>query len=520
MTHRIVDANSENGEPSQSGVIALLARPETHDGNPVVRIDTPISHVFIAGPKTYKLKRAVTRNFVDYSTLDLRRRHCLREIEINSIYAPQIYRGIVAINQTADGLILGGDGDPVDYVVEMATFDKDRTFDRLAESGNLEVDQVRELADIIATMHQAAPQSAQFGGSGNLEMTIKQVADEISASPIADHLGPQTTAWKNAAQISLIEHAAQIDARRRHGYVRRCHGDLHLANICTFDGKPTPFDAIEFSDEIASVDILYDLAFTLMDLSLRGLNVHANTLLSRYLNFTRDYSGLSLLPVFVSLRAAVRSMVAANGVDKSEAMSDAGSKLKFATRCLLDPEQPGQSRQPMLIAIGGLSGSGKSTLAKNIAPDIPGIAGAITIRSDICRKRLFGAAPEQPLPENAYTPEVSQRVYTLLVRDAARALRAGTSVILDATFIEGGKTTRLEKIAGSAGASFIGLWLSLDLASLQQRILARGADASDATPEVAAAQWQSVRENPAWVKLDASRTPEQVAAEARAVIGI
>ncbi len=174
----------------------------------------------------------------------------------------------------------------------------------------------------------------------------------------------------------------------------------------------------------------------------------------------------------------------------------------------------------MLIAIGGLSGSGKSTLAETIAPEIPGLCGAITIRSDVCRKRLFGVSPEEPLSESAYTPNISEHVYTLLKRDAARAIRAGSSVILDATFIEGEKTTSLEDLAERTGASFTGLWLSLNLATLQKRISSRDADASDATPAVAASQWQRVRSNPAWVKLDASRTPAEVAAEALIAIGL
>jgi predicted kinase len=172
----------------------------------------------------------------------------------------------------------------------------------------------------------------------------------------------------------------------------------------------------------------------------------------------------------------------------------------------------------MLIAIGGLSGSGKSTLSRQLAPDIPGLVGAVTIRSDVSRKRLFGVAPEAPLPETAYTPDISQRVYRRLMRDAARTLRSGNSVILDATFIEGEKTASLETLAHRLGASFEGLWLSLDLATLQKRIINRGADASDATPAVAAAQWDNVRENPAWTKLDASLPPTNLAAEARRAI--
>lgn len=520
MTHVIVEADTPSGEPSQLPVIALLANPETHGGAKVVRIDTPISHIFIAGPTTYKLKRAVSRNFVDYSTPQLRKKQCEREVEINSAYAPRIYKGVKAICRNGTNLKLGGDGEPVDYVVEMATFDKDKTFDRLAETGTLAVESTREIADIVAAIHCKAPCTAGYGGAGNLSQTIAQVTEAIAVSPVGGELTAHTLAWRQAADSALSELRDQIDARRRHGYVRRCHGDLHLANICMFEDRPTPFDAIEFSEEIASIDVLYDLAFTVMDLLYRDLDTHANTLLSRYLNITRDYTGLSLLPLFTSLRAAVRAMVAATGADEESALSGARSRLEFASRCLRYSAQANRPEQPFLIAVGGLSGSGKSTLARNLAPLIPGLAGAMTIRSDVSRKRLFGVSPEASLPEEAYTPEVSNRVYAVLIRDAARALRAGSSVILDATFIEGEKTAKLEDIASRAGARFKGLWLSLDLTTLQKRIAARGDDASDATPAVAAAQWQIVRENPSWVKLDAGRTPQQVAAEALTAIGI
>lgn len=520
MTHRIVDPNSDSADPSQAAAVALLANPATHGGVPVVRIDTPISHVFIAGPNTYKLKRAVKRNFVDYSTVEKRRIQCEREVEINSAFAPGIYKGVVAIRRDECGLQLGVDGKAVDYVVAMATFDPAQTFDRLAEAGKLTARQSRELADVIAAIHRAAPRAAQFGGSKNVAQTISQVAEAILYAAAGRYLTGPVRAWRTAAESALESVRDQIDARRRHGYVRRCHGDLHLANICLFENRPTPFDAIEFSDEIASIDVLYDLAFTVMDLLKRNEMVHANTLLSRYLNITRDYSGLSLLPLFVSLRAAVRAMVAASDDDVQSGTNDACTRLQFALACLGIGHARKDTPPPKLIAIGGLSGSGKSTLARRLAPVIPGLCGAVTIRSDVCRKRLFGIGPEVPLPDSAYTPDISRRVYTLLMRDAARALRSGTSVILDATFIEGEKTAGLEVLARRAGASFAGLWLSLDLATLQQRISARGPDASDATPAVAAAQWRSVRENPAWVKLDAGRRPEDVEAEARAALGL
>lgn len=509
LSHRLNPPDVGTCEPSQAEVVSWLGDPATHGGRAVTRIDTPISHVFVTGPRTYKLKRAVNRNFVDYSTLAKRKALCEREVEVNIVNAPRIYKGVLAITRTIHGFHFGGaDGEAVDYVVEMDTFDPNLAFDRLAETGTLEIVHMRQLADLIARMHAAALIVENGGGAGIVGQTLLQIAEAILEAPVGDALVSEVSAWQAAADAALAVHASRIDVRRRHGFVRRCHGDLHLGNLCLFEGAPTPFDAIEFSEEIASIDVLYDLAFAVMDLLHRGLRQHANVLVSRYLNITRDYSGVALMPLFVSLRAAVRAMVAASNEDAELGRREALGRLEFALRIL------GPGPRPQLIAVGGLSGSGKSTVAQSIAPELPGLCGGVVIRSDVCRKRLFKAAPEEPLPLEAYAPEVSARVYRIMQRDAARALRAGVSVILDATFIDGDEGHSLERIAESAGASFTGLWLSLDLDVLQARIERRGSDASDATPAVAATQWARVQVDPAWTEIDAGSTPEEVAARA------
>ena len=514
LAHRVKPPIQGSFEEQQAAVIRLLADPKTHGVEFVLRIDTPISHVFIAGSRTYKLKRAVKRNFVDYSTLEKRKTLCEREIDVNIVHAPQIYKGVVPIVRTVEGLQLGGQGEAVDYAVEMSTFDPEQAFDRLANAGALDVVHIRRLADTVARLHTAAPMMRSYGGSGEVGETIEQVAGAIAEAPAGSKLAKEVAAWQAAAEPALAAMARRIDTRKRHGFVRRCHGDLHLGNICLFNGVPTPFDAIEFSERIASIDILYDLAFAVMDLLHRGMLAHANVLVSRYLNVTRDYSGLALMPLFVSLRASVRAMVAASNDDPDIGWQEARARLEFATNCL------GLRPRPQLIAIGGLSGSGKSTLAQAIAPELPGLCGAVAIRSDVCRKRLFKTSPEEPLALDAYTPEVSTRVYRIMQKDAARALRAGVSVILDATFIDGDENRSLERIAESAGADFTGLWLSLDLDVLQARIGMRGADASDATAAVAAAQWERVSASPAWTVLDAVGTPEEVAKKALEVLSV
>ena len=307
----------------------------------------------------------------------------------------------------------------------------------------------------------------------------------------------------------------RLDARRRHGFVRRCHGDLHLGNICMFRGHPTPFDALEFNEEMASTDVLYDVAFTVMDLVERDLKALANAFLNRYLGATRDYSGLALLPLFVSMRAAVRSLVAAYRPVPDPSEPTASERLDFAIESLEDRPSP------RLIAIGGLSGSGKSTISYQIAPKLTGGLGAILLRSDVTRKRLFGVAPETRLPPDAYRVEVSRRVYRRLLRAGGRALRAGVATIIDATFLSIDERKRIEELAEVSEVPFVGIWLECDADELRRRVSARGGDASDAGIAVLEAQLERDAGPGDWITVPSTQAlPETAQAVLKAIRGV
>jgi len=307
-----------------------------------------------------------------------------------------------------------------------------------------------------------------------------------------------------------------LDQRRAEGKVRRCHGDLHLRNICLLDGKSTLFDCLEFSDALASIDVLYDLAFLLMDLEHRGLTEFANVVFNRYLDLTNEDDGLPALPLFLSLRAAIRAHVTATAMDratqvekKRQMACEACSYLELAARLL----RPRPSR---LIAIGGLSGSGKSTLAAALAPAI----GARVLRSDVIRKRLFGVAPETPLPASAYAPEVSRRGYGALRRKARAALAAGYSVIIDAVSLKPEERRSFAAVAEAASVPFSGLWLAAPELTMAARLRARRHDASDASPEVLAQQLQQDAGPIDWIIIDAGTGPEACLATARGALAI
>jgi hypothetical protein len=308
-----------------------------------------------------------------------------------------------------------------------------------------------------------------------------------------------------------------LAARERDGLVRRCHGDLHLGNIVLIDGSPILFDAIEFDARIATSDVFYDLAFLLMDLIERGLTPAANRVLNRYLLETKrleDLDALAALPLFMSVRAAIRAKVTAARRKHSPAPEQAaqGARDYFAlAQRLLAPVAA------RLIAVGGLSGSGKSLLARALAADIPPAPGAVLLRSDIERKMLFGAAETEKLAPQAYAREATARVYATLEQKARRVLAAGHSAIVDAVFADPAERAAIARAAG--GAAFQGLFLTADLETRLARVGSRIADASDADAAVARRQEQYELGNLDWRTIDASGTPEETLRRAQAALG-
>jgi uncharacterized protein len=291
------------------------------------------------------------------------------------------------------------------------------------------------------------------------------------------------------------------------GFTRRCHGDLHLSNIVLIDGEPTLFDAIEFSDEVASGDILYDLAFLLMDLEELGLRASANRLFNRYLSPAppEAMTGLAALPLFLSLRAAIRAKVKAagaerlDGVKRDDARALARAYFDRAVEFL-------RYVPPRLVAVGGLSGVGKSALAGALAPGLGKAPGALWVRSDVERKVMFAVEETAPLPASAYAEEVTREVYRRLIEKARVALRAGHAVVLDATFATAAERKVAADVASEVGARFAGLLLDAPLATRIARIASRRADASDADAEVASRQKAEPLNEKGWTALDAKGT--------------
>jgi aminoglycoside phosphotransferase family enzyme/predicted kinase len=428
--------------------------------------------VFLAGDSALKLKRAVRLPYVDFSTVALRKTACERELSLNRRTAPELYKQVIAVTRGSGGALhLGGEGEPVEWLVEMKAFDQAQLLDRLARRGPLPAGTARALADAVAAFHDRADIAAGFGGGDAMGDIVTGNALALAACP-AGIFDPQAIdRLIDGCRRGIARLRALLDDRRGHGKVRRCHGDLHLGNVCLIAGHPVLFDCLEFDEQLSSIDVLYDLAFLLMDLLEHGWAGDSNLVLNRYLDRRDEIGGLAALPLFLAIRAAIRAHVtiARDPSARTEANANIASALDFL-----------QSQPPRLIAIGGLSGSGKSTLAYRLAPEIGGTPGARVIRSDVIRKRLFGVAPETPLAAEAYTSAVTRRVYEGMLDEASHCLAAGHSAVLDAVFLRPDERDTAADLAAKSGAAFTGVWLEASAAILQERIAGRRNDASDA----------------------------------------
>src|SRR5262245_14122720 len=501
----------------QLKVLNFLGRPETYDPPPttVERIETHISVVFLAGAFAHKAKRAVKYNFVDFSTLERRRIACLNELRVNGRTAPQLYLEVLPVTATANGAFrLGGEGEAVEWVVKMRRFDQAALYNRMAEEGRLRLDSMPRLAETIAAFHASADRVLSTGPTvASLDGVLGDNAGIFAAQ--AEVIRPQASkALAAASRDSLARLAPLLEARARSGYVRHCHGDLHLRNVVEIEAAPVLFDAIEFDDRLATIDVLHDLAFLLMDLGKRELKPHASAVLNAYLDAdgsSGNLLGLAALPLFLSMRAAVRAKVellraalAAPGRADS-VREEARAYFALAQDFLV-------LARPRLVAIGGLSGSGKSVVARAIAPHIGAFPGAVIVRSDFERKRLFGVGPLERLPPSAYTPEVPERVYALCRKRAFLALQGGQSLIVDAVHARAYEREALTALAAASGVPFTGLWLEAPANLLRDRIAARTADVSDATPALVDVQLGYDLGRQDFALVDASRPFDEIVA--------
>lgn len=468
-------------------------------------IETACARIFLAGEVAWKVKRNVDLGYVDFSTVERRKWALDRELAFNRAAAPDIYRRVRTITREADGgFAWDGAGEVVEHVLEMRRFDDSAVLSNDPDA--IDGEMAEALGRTIAGFHAKAPLRPK-GGWAALEFTVGSNAHLLR--DLKGKLEHERVELMVAlTQAELERQRPLLQARTAAGFARRCHGDLHLANILVEDGKPVLFDCIEFNDLLSDLDVQYDLAFLLMDLDFRGRRDAAVRVLSAYLDEAarqfpaQIWEGLAALPLMLSVRAGVRAHVSAHAGDL--ALSHAYVEAAIAH---LSPAPP------VLAAVGGFSGTGKTSFAREIAPALGAAPGAVVLRTDEARKRLAGAGPMDRLAPETYTPESYARVYDTVFGTARALLQARRAVVLDATFTEPGLRARAEALAADCGVPFHGAWLQAPVEVLETRVARRTGDASDATLNVLHDQVaRHGGDAVAWPTVDATATTPQAAA--------
>jgi uncharacterized protein len=429
-------------------------------------VETHISWVLLAGEFAYKLKKPVRLPFVDYSSAEQRRHFCAEEVRLNQRLAPALYLGVSRVTGPAEAPAIDGAGETLDYAVRMRRFPAGALFSERALAGTLDASLVDRLAERIAAFHLAAPVCSEpEPGAGTLSQRTL-AALQAALPPFAPGLQALLRDWISAR-------AAEVDVlwvrRRAEGHARDGHGDLHLSNLLALDGDVVAFDCIEFDAGLRCIDVIEDVAFTLMDFAACGQPAAGWRFLDAWLERTGEYEGLPGLPMCLVYRALVRTMAAQLREPLgADARRYAGEALRWTTPA-----------QPRLVITHGLPGSGKTHASQRLLER----EGAIRIRSDVERKRLHGLdrlADSRASGVALYTPEATARTYDRLLALAGPLLRAGLTVVLDAAFLRVEERRQARAVAEAAGVPFAILACEAPEPILRERLLARTGDASEA----------------------------------------
>jgi uncharacterized protein len=468
---------------------------------PVEHVETHAAHVFLVADRAFKIKKPVKLPYLDFSDREKRRMVLAQELAINRVHAPDLYLGLDEVR-----------GEPV---LVMRRFPAHALLSWKMAHGGIEAELAMSLAAMAARAHATAPRRDTPGAEIMMGLGA-QLSKAFIDSP--DIFSPAATLEFHALyEAALRANKALLNSRSDKGLVRRCHGDMHAGNIIVEGDAPKLFDAIEFSEKIATIDVLYDLAFLIMDFWTHGEKEAANIIMNRYLHLRRveeDLSGLAALPLFLSTRAGVRALVTADLAHElavRNSMQARGQALDWFRASVAYLKIP----SPVLVCIGGLSGTGKSTLAAALSPGIGAAPGALHVRSDVERKVQAGVAETERLPPESYTREASFAVYEACFARAEKALAAGHSVVLDAVFAEEGERRAVAELARRTRAHVAGIWLEAPAPVLTARVASRQGDASDATAEVVERQLRYALGTLDWQRVDASGTPAETLARVR-----
>lgn len=474
-------------------LVTALGKPQAF-AHPVANLrllETHISWIILTGDYAYKVKKPVDFGFLDFTTLEKRRFYCEEELRLNRRFAPEIYLELVAIRGSHSAPRMYGNGAILDYAIKMREFAQQDLLSSYADSQRLDADLIDAMAVTISEIHANCPWADAQSDYGSAQVVARWSTENIShlADAITDEYLPPGFAALREWHLHDGAISSLIDLRKQQGFVRECHGDLHLGNMALIDERVTLFDCIEFNPELRWIDVVSEAAFVAMDLQARGFHGYCWRFINRYLQASGDYAGVRLLRYFFVYRALVRAKVEALRVGQlADATRSYPERIKPALDYIdLAQRWAGQPRGG-LILMHGLSGSGKSTVAARLAEAL----GAIQIRSDIERKRLFDIAANEAtgsmLGEGIYTTDVSELTYRKLGELAQYVIDAGFCVIVDATFLL--ESQRLELLRRESTRAFTRIIIDCNApeSELRRRILQRKGDASEATLEVLARQ--------------------------------
>ena len=447
-------------------------------------IETHISWVLLAGHYAYKIKKALDLGFLDFSSLQARLHYCEEEIRLNRRLAPKIYLDVIAIGGSAENPLLGAQP-AIEYAVRMRRFAVSKQLDRLVASNKILAKHIDSLAATIASFHRnlpAANANASFGTADTVHLAAQQNFEQLQTMLTEPADLEKLAALRRASDSEYAACLSMFGQRLAQGFVRECHGDLHLANIVLIDDQPTPFDGIEFNPALRWIDVMSEVAFTAMDLLHHRRADLASRFLNAYLEVTGDYAGIPLLRFYIAYRAMVRAKVSAiraaqTGLSRREAAeARAGCRgyLELAADCLA-------RKQGALIITHGLPGSGKTTFAQIALERLQ----AIRLRSDVERKRLFGIAPLSDSRESTdidlYSTDVTLRTYAHLRELARGMLLAGYTVIVDAAFLKQNERDDFSRLAHELSAPFAIASIQAGNETLRARIIQRHQAAIDAS---------------------------------------
>ena len=479
-------------------LIAALQNPALYD-HPVAGfevVETHISWVILTGDYAYKVKKPVDFGFLDFTTLEKRKFFCEEELRLNRRLAPQLYLEVVAIGGSVDAPVLGGDiAEPIDYAVKMAQFDQNGLADRALARGELGMEEMDQAAHIVANFHHEAAVAGDerpFGSSEMAHAPVRQNFEQIEPLISEKSDLERLEAMRQWAEKRHGELDQTLDGRKAAGAVRECHGDIHLGNMAILDGEVTLFDGIEFNEPFRWTDVMADTAFLVMDLEDRDRADLGRRFINAYLERGGDYEGLAVLPYYQSYRAMVRAKVACLRRGQPGLSDEQQAAIHEEFRGYLGlAEGYAERPAPWIALTHGVSGSGKSHISQALVERL----GAIRVRSDVERKRLFGLPPEaasdSAVGGGIYTAEATEKTYARLEALAETITDAGYPVIIDATFLKGAERSRFRALAERLGLPLHLIDVECDEAVLRERVGGREGDASEAGVEVLEMQLKS-----------------------------